>query len=218
MADALQTYIVTALAGDRVAGILHAGVGSTVELTPFAAAYELIQGNLVPDGTALPTPQVPALVSATDLVSALRGGGAYDFQVAELTQYLLAVMVAPIVEAARQQILGTVAAGTVGERLASLDYGLGAAEETLRGLAQAVVRLRTQDIPDLSADLTGLGDRLDQVEASTLAAAAPSYATQAAALAALTTARWGVARIEGRLSLWANDGGALVDLLQPGSY
>lgn len=78
--------------------------------------------------------------------------------------------------------------------------------------ADLLVRASTALTLPGSAVYEALGTKLDGTF--------PVFATQADALASpgLSLGRFGVARIGGRLSLWANDDGVIVDLLTPASF
>lgn len=131
MAEAVQTYIVTPLAGEFVAGNLHGGVGTPIRLTDAQARYELLLGTIVLDGTAVPVEPPAGPVTALDRLELTRGSKPWDASVGELAAFLLMRILPEVTET-----LGDVEGRIVG--------GAAAADNTLGKLAIRIATLAEQ--------------------------------------------------------------------------
>lgn len=125
-------YTVTEAAGQLVAGRPHDGIGSTVELTPTEARYELLLGSVVPAGVPVVVPPPVGPVSSVDRVTATRGARDWDFSVAELAAFLVA---SDLGDALRAELRDGVASER--DTLAKLSAALDAAVVLLRAAIQA---------------------------------------------------------------------------------
>lgn len=127
-----RPFTVTEAAGQLVAGRPHDGVGSTVQLTPTEARYELLLGAIVPDGVPVMMPPPIGPVSSIDGIAATRGAKEWDFAVVELAEFLVG---AGLGDAIRAAVLGDVPPDR--DSLAELSAALDAAVLLLRTAIQA---------------------------------------------------------------------------------
>lgn len=136
MAETVQPYTVTPVAGEFVAGILHEGAGSTVRLTDAQARYELLLGSIVPDGTPIVVEQPAGPIGALDRMELTRGSKAWDASVGELAAFLLTRILPQVADT-----LGDVEGRIVG--------GAAVTDNTLGKLATRIAVLSEQTLAGL---------------------------------------------------------------------
>lgn len=156
MAEALQTYIVTPLAGERVAGIIHGGAGTALDLTDAQARYELLLGTIVPEGTVVSVDPPMGPVSAIDRHGGTRGSKAWDVSVGELQVYLLAAILSEVggtIAALKSRLRGDadLSSDTMGKLATRINTIAAAFNEDIEALEGAFV--------DRVHDLLGVSDR-----------------------------------------------------------
>lgn len=189
-----QRYVITPLAGDWIAGYRRPE-GPTIDLLPIEAEYDLRAGTIAPPGTLIPAPTPASPIAPTDRITLLHFGAPLDTVLSDLIAFLLegTLETRLAIDARLSEIAD---AGPAAQAAARRNLGLGgAAVLSLTGLA---------------APGNAVGDALAALlPRGLLSLPGDPGPTDITASTVRITKR----RSDGRLSLWANDGGTMVDLL-----